>query len=274
MASIVDFFLVLLILAAAAVPSQMLLGGVLGIIPAHRSLRFVGIPALVFFLAILIFVFFNHGVLFGAIAVGAGIGILATLALDSIRIPGYLTGNMPMDLPMRFGTMILGLDKRLKQQVQRRVLRHISEQIQEGVPSTELMDETGFPRLSLRTMRGLLPGAFKAVLAEKGIPSWKVRGSGYLWHYTNGATFGIIHALLFGASWPFTVLFGLVLAFTFIGIIQFLIPPMRLGPRMPTVILVAHVAVILAFGFGFAAFLTPEASAQSLLNQALELLGL
>ncbi|MEE9174462.1 MAG: hypothetical protein V3U30_05755, partial [Thermoplasmata archaeon] len=143
-----------------------------------------------------------------------------------------------------------------------------------GVPSTELMDATGFPRLSLRTMRSLLPGAFKAVLAERGIPSWKVRGSGYLWHYTNGATFGIIHALLFGASWPLTVLFGLVLAFTFIGIIQFLIPPMRLGPRMPTVILLAHVAVILAFGFGFAAFLAPEASAQSLLNQALELLGL
>lgn len=274
MASIVDFFLVLVIMAAAAVPSQMLLGSVLGILPAHRSLRFVGIPALVFFIAVLIFLSLNHPVLLGAIAVGVGIGLLATLALDSIRIPGYLTGNMPMDLPMRFGTMILGLDKRLKQQVQRRVLRHINEQIQEGVPSTELMDEKGFPRLSLRTMRGLLPGAFKAVLAEKGIPSWKVRGSGYLWHYTNGATFGIIHVLLFGVSWSFTILFGLVLAFTFIGIIQFLIPPMRLGSRMPTVILLAHVGVILVFGFGFATFLAPEASALSLLSQVLQLLGL
>ncbi len=274
MASIVDFFLVLLILAAAAVPSQMLLGSVLGILPAHRSLRFVGIPALVFFLAILIFLSFNHPVLLGAIAVGVGIGLLATLALDSIRIPGYLTGNMPMDLPMRFGTMILGLDKRLKQQVQRRVLRHINEQIAEGVPSTELMDAKGFPRLSLRTMRRLLRPAFKAVLEEKGIPSWKVRASGYLWHYTNGATFGIIHALLIGVSWSFTILFGLVLAFTFIGIIQFLIPPMRLGPRMPTVILLAHVGVILVFGFGFAAILSPEASALSLLGQVLQLLGL
>jgi hypothetical protein len=274
MASIVDFFLVLVILAAAAVPSQMLLGAVLGIIPAHRSFRYFGIPALVLFLAIVIFLAFNHPVLVGAIAVGVGIGILATLALDSIRIPGYLSGNMPMDLPMRFGTMILGLDKRLKQQVQRRVLRHINEQIEDGVPTTELMDAKGFPRLPLRTMRGILPGAFKAVLEESGVPSWKVRGSGYLWHYTNGATFGIIHALLFGASWPFTILFGLILAFTFIFIIQFLIPPMRLGPRMPTVILLAHVAVILVFGFGFAAFLAPEASALSLLNQALELLGL
>ncbi len=270
----VDFFLVLVILAAAAVPSQMLLGDVLGIIRAPRSLRIFGIPALVLFIALLLFVFANHGVLFGAIAVGVGVGILSTLALDSIRIPGYLTGNMPMDLPMRFGSMILGLDKRLKQQVQRRVLRHINEQIQEGVPSTELMDETGFPRLPLRTMRKLLKPAFKEVLEERGIPSWKVRGSGYLWHYTNGATFGIIHALLFGASWPFTIVFGLVLAGTFIFIIQYLIPPMKLGPRMPTVILLAHVAVILVFGFGFAAFLAPEASALSLLGQLLELLGL
>ncbi|MFQ5986965.1 MAG: hypothetical protein ACE5KQ_06365, partial [Thermoplasmata archaeon] len=237
-------------------------------------LRFVGIPALVFFLALLIFVFVNHGILFGAIAVGVAVGILATLALDSIRIPGYLTGNMPMDLPMRFGTMILGLDTRLKQQVQRRVLHHINEQIEEGVPSTELMDETGFPRLPLRTMRMLLRPAFRAVLEEEGIPSWKVRGSGYLWHYTNGATFGIIHTLLFGVSWPFTILFGLVLAGTFIAIIQFLIPPMKLGPRMPTVILLAHVGVILVFGFGFGAFLSAEASGLSLLNQALELLGL
>ncbi|MFQ5919395.1 MAG: hypothetical protein ACE5I4_05045 [Thermoplasmata archaeon] len=274
MASIVEFFLVLVILAAAAVPSQMLLGDVLGIIPAHRSFRYFGVPALILFLAILIFLAFNLPVLLGAIAVGAGIGLLATLALESVRIAGYLSGNMPADLPMRFGLMVLGLDKRFKQQMQRRVLRHISERIEEGVPSTELMDAKGFPRLSLRTIRGIMPGAFRAVLEESGVSQWKVRGAGYLWHYANGATFGIILALLFGVSWPLTILFGLILAFTFIAIIRFLIPPMRLEPRMPAVILLAHVALILVFGFGFAAFLAPEASALSLLNQALELLGL
>ncbi|MFQ6012912.1 MAG: hypothetical protein ACE5LS_04640 [Thermoplasmata archaeon] len=274
MTSMAEFFLVLLALAAAAVPSQMLLGDVLGIMRAPRSLRLAGIPALVFFLALLIFLAVNHAVLLGAIGVGVAVGILATLALDSIRIPGYLTGNMPMDLPMRFGTMILGLDKRLKQRVMGRVLRHINEQIQQGVPSDQLMDEKGFPQLPLPTMRKLLKPAFRDVLEERGVPSWKVRGSGYLWHYTNGASFGIIHALLLGASWPFTVLFGLVLAGTFIVIIQFLIPPMRRGPRMPAVILLAHVAVILVFGFAFAAFLAPEASALSLLSQVLQLLGL
>lgn len=274
MASPLDLFLLLLTLATAAVPSQMLLLDVLGKMPAPKTLRFIGVPALVVFIGLLIFFATSHGVLFGAVALGIAAGVLATLALDSVRIPGYLVGWMPMDLPMRFGTMILGLDTKLKLRVMGGAMGHVNEQMKRGVPAASLMTDAGFPRLPMRTMRGLLGPAFKDAMAEGGVSSRRVRAAGYLWHYTNGASFGVIHALLFGASWPFTVLFGFALAGTFLAILRFMIPPMRPGRRMPTVILLAHVGVILVLGIVFQAYLSPQASDLSLLRQVGGLLGL
>ncbi|MEE9237598.1 MAG: hypothetical protein V3U52_07405 [Thermoplasmata archaeon] len=274
MTSVLDFSVVLLTLAVVAVPSQMLLLDLLGKLPATKTLRFVGVPALVVFVLLLLFFSTSNSVLLGAVALGIAAGLLATLALDSIRIPGYLLRWMPMDLPMRFGTMILGLDKKLKLRVMSSVLSNVNEQIQQGVATNELMDEKGFPKLPMLSMRNLLRPAFKHVIEESGVPSWKVRTSGYLWHYTNGASFGVIHALLFGADWLFTILFGFLLAATFIAILRFMIPPMRLGRRMPSVILLAHVGVILVFGIVFQAFLSGGAMELSLLEQLTRLLGL
>ncbi len=274
MASVVDLLIVLLTLAAAAVPSQMLLLDVLGKLPAPKTFRFIAIPAFVIFVILLLLFFTSNRIFFGAVTLGIGAGFLATLALDSIRIPGYLFRWMPMDLPMRFGTMILGLDTKLKLRVMSGVMGYVNEQIREGVPTTRLMDERGFPRLPMRTMRDLLRPAFRDVLQESRVPSWRVRASGYLWHYTNGASFGVIHALLFGANWPFTIAFGLLLAGTFLAILRFMIPPMLPGRRMPTVILLAHVGVILVLGSVFQTYLSAEASGLSLLGQLAKVLGL
>lgn len=250
----------------------MLLLDLLGKMPAPRTLRLIGVPALVVFVGLLVFFSTSYSILFGAVTLGIAAGILATLALDSVRIPGYLLGWMPMDLPMRFGTMILGLDTKLKLRVMSGVMGHVNEQVKQGVPTTALMTEAGFPKLPMRAMRGLLRPAFKDVMAETGVSSKTVRASGYLWHYTNGASFGVIHALLFGASWPFTILFGFVLAGTFLAILRFMIPPMRPGKRMPAVILLAHVAVILVLGVLFQTYLSAEGNELSLLNQLAKLL--
>ncbi len=43
-----------------------------------------------------------------------------------------------------------------------------------------------------------------------------------------------MHAVLLGASWPLTILSACSWAFPFTVVIKFLIPPTRLGPRMPT----------------------------------------
>ncbi len=274
MASTLDLLLVLLTLGAAAVPSQMLLLDVLGKLPAPRTLRFIGVPAFIVFIVLLSFFATSHSVLFAAVTLGIAAGVLATLALDSIRIPGYLFGWMPMDLPMRFGTMVLGLDPKLKLHVMSRVMSHVTEQLQHGVPADRLMNEKGFPKVPMSTMRQLLGPAFDAVSEETGVPSWRIRATGYLWHYTNGASFGIIHALLFGENWLLTIGFGLLLAGTFLAILRFMIPPMRPGPRMPTVILLAHVGVILVFGFVFQAYLSTDASELTLLGQLARLLGL
>ncbi|MEE9182643.1 MAG: hypothetical protein V3U33_08770 [candidate division NC10 bacterium] len=112
-------------------------------------------------------------------------------------------------------------------------------------------------------MRGVASGAGVGS-AGKRLP---------IWHHTKARILGS-STPLFGASWAFTILFGLVLAFTFIGIIRFLKPPMWLGPRMPTAFLLAHVPVIFVIGFSFAAFIVSEASASSSLSQVMQLLGL
>jgi hypothetical protein len=251
----------------------MLLLDVLGKIPAPKTLRFVGIPAFVLFVALLISFYATNPILVGAVTLGIAAGVLATLALDSVRIPGYLIGWMPMDLPMRFGMMILGLDTKLKLRVMSGVMSRVSEEMKNGVPANKLMNEAGFPKLPMRTMRQLLRPAFKETVQEAGVTSRRVRLSGYAWHYTNGASFGVIHALLFGSNWLFTIAFGFALAATFLLILRFMIPPMRPGRRMPTVILLAHVGVILVLGAMFQTYLSRQASEFSLLSQLARLLG-
>jgi len=168
MTSVFDLLVVFLALAAAAFPSQMLLLDALGKMPAPKTLRYFGVPAIVLFIGLLLFFFTSNRVLFGAVTLGIGSGILATLVLDSVRIPGYLLGWMPMDLPMRFGMMILNHDTKLKLRVMSGVLGHVNEQLKQGVPAKALMNEKGFPRLPMRTVRQLLHPAFNEAMQVIG----------------------------------------------------------------------------------------------------------
>lgn len=50
----------------------------------------------------------SHPRLARRVAVGAAIGVLATFALDGLRLMGVVKGWLPMDTPVLFGTVILG----------------------------------------------------------------------------------------------------------------------------------------------------------------------
>jgi hypothetical protein len=111
------------------------------------------------------------------------------------------------------------------------------------------------------------------VLNQNGVPLWKVRLTGYLWHYSNGASFGIAHAVLFGKGpWIFTIGFGLLLAVVFLTIIRFLVPPMAPGFKLPAVVLLAHLAVIFVLGTLVQDYVTPAGDGESIVHSLLDIL--
>jgi hypothetical protein len=221
--------------------------------------------------AISIYVAVIQSPLANLILVGFISGILGTVALDSIRIPGYLLGYMPLDLPLRFGTKALNLDDKFMLGMMPKVLGYVNDQMAKGVSPKSLMNEKGFPKLPVNVIRSFARPTMTEVLNQSGVPLWKARLTGYLWHYSNGASFGIAHAVLFGKGpWVFTIGFGLLLAVVFLTIIRLLVPPMAPGFKLPAVVLLAHIAVILVLGLLVQSYVTPAGDAESIVHSVLE----
>ncbi|MFQ5903002.1 MAG: hypothetical protein ACE5JO_04865 [Candidatus Binatia bacterium] len=234
--------------------------------PAREGWKKLGAPSAIL-LGIVIFFSFDTP-LTSLIGWGIVAGFLGTLALDSIRIPGYLLGYMPLDLPLRFGTMMLDIDKKLKLKMMSRVLSYVNEEVEKGRDVMEVTGgSTGVPRLRVSEIRKLIGPALTTTAEENQVTIPRIRTLGYLWHYTNGISFGIAHAILFGrGSWLLTVAFGLLLATVFLSILRLLIPPMRPGLKLPAVVILAHLAVILVLGTVTQTFISPDAEQHSLLQ--------
>jgi hypothetical protein len=262
-----NLLLVGLTLLAVGTPSQLLLLDILGKFKAPRSIKLLAPPAFVLIIAISVYTIVEQLPLANLIWVGLIAGILGTVALDSIRIPGYLLGYMPLDLPLRFGTKALNLDNKFMLGMMPKVLGYVNDRIAGGISTKNLTDEKGFPKLSVGVIRGFARPTMTEVLEQNKIPLWKVRLTGYLWHYSNGASFGIAHAVLFGRGpWIFTVGFGFLLAIVFLTIIRFLVPPMKPGLRLPAVVFLAHVGVIIVLGIVTQSFVTPAGDGSSILH--------
>ncbi len=256
-----------LTLLAIGAPSQFLLLDILGIVKARIIIKRLALPALILIVGISISSLLRGLPLANLIAVGLLAGILATVGLDTIRIPGYLLGYMPLDLPLRFGTKALNLDEKFMLGMMPKVMGYVNEQIAKGVSTRTLMDEKGFPKLPVKVIRSFAKPTLAEVLSENNVPFWKVRLTGYLWHYSNGASFGIAHALLFGrGAWIFTIGFGLLLAVIFLTIIRFLVPPMKPGFKLPAIVFLAHGAVIVVLGVITQALVTPAGETYSFLG--------
>ncbi len=257
----------LVALVAIAAPSQLLLLDLLGILKAPGSIKKLAPPALLLLGGVIVYSVLNGLALAGLIGVGLLAGIIGTVALDSIRIPGYLLGYMPLDLPLRFGTKALDLDQKFMLGMMGKVMRYINEQMGNGVPSTALMDARGFPTLSVRVIRRFARPTMGEVLQQNSVPLRRVRLAGYLWHYSNGASFGVAHVLLFGrGAWVYTIGFGLLLALVFLMIIRYLVPPMKLGVGLPLVVLLAHAALSVTLGLITQSLVTPSEQTYSFLH--------
>lgn len=256
-----------LTLFAIGTPSQLLLLDLLGKFKAPRSIKLLAPPALVLIIAISIYSAVNQLPLENLIGVGLIAGVLGTMALDGVRIPGYLLGYMPLDLPLRFGTKALNLDDKFMLGMMPKIMGYVNDQMGKGVPSSSLMDKKGFPKLPVRVIRGFARPTMTEVLEKNGTPPWKVRLTGYLWHYSNGASFGVATMVLFGNG-PvlLPVGFGFLLAAVFLTIVKFLVPPMRMGKSLPAVVLLAHVGVIIVLVVVTQTLVTPFGDTGSILH--------
>ena len=90
-------------------PTAMLMLDRIRGLPAPKFLRTQGIPALVLFVAITIYLVAWGHPLAGLIVWGLVGGLVAGIALDAVRLPGVRLGAFPMDMPLMFGMIILGL---------------------------------------------------------------------------------------------------------------------------------------------------------------------
>jgi hypothetical protein len=240
----------------------------LGIFKAPKSIKLLAPPALAIFLGSWAFAYSTSSPTTNLISAGVIAGLLGTAALDSVRIPGYLLGYMPLDLPVRFGTKALGLDDRFMLGMMPKVMGYVNGKMSEGVPSGRLLNKKGFPSLPVGVIRSFARPTLGEVLEQNKVPFWKVRLTGYLWHYSNGIAFGIADAILFGKGpWIFTVAFGVTLAVVFLTIVKFLVPPMKLGAKLPLVVLLAHVAVILVLVLIAHTLITAAGDSSTLVSQ-------
>lgn len=78
---------------------------------ARGYIPFVYLPALLVLLGIALYARRRYGDVFRRLVVGAGMGAVATIALDAVRQAGVIHGWLPGDTPVLFGRMATGSDE-------------------------------------------------------------------------------------------------------------------------------------------------------------------
>lgn len=96
-------------LVVQGVPVGALVADRLFDLPARRLLAISGPPALAIFLAIAAYAWATSNPLFTLLWLGVVGGLLATAALDGVRLIGVRLGLFPADMPTIFGVIIRGL---------------------------------------------------------------------------------------------------------------------------------------------------------------------
>ena len=166
----------ILIIILSGTSASLLLFPPLGIIPYATFRDIAIIPSVVIIFAIGILSRSKFPRLTNRLFKGMAAGVIATLALEAIRIPGYMFAKwMPMDsmvsLPGLFLTEKITMLSEVKQTV-----------MQSGVPIY------------------LYHAPLDAFIA------------GGLWHFWNGATFGIVYALLIGkGKWWYGMIWAVII---------------------------------------------------------------
>lgn len=84
-------------------------------IPAPKVFRYLGPPAAVLYLALIAYALATAHPVLGLIGWGLLGGLLGTAALDLVRLIGVRFNAFPMDMPVMFGVISLGLAPKLQQ---------------------------------------------------------------------------------------------------------------------------------------------------------------
>ena len=196
--SMEEIILSLFALAAAAVSPNVFPAAQAGLADMPVLARRVLIPSVVLLAAVVfVAVVRRHSRLVRRLTVGAGAGLVATVALELVRMISFHLGGMPGDMPKLLGVLLTG-----------------------------------------RFMLG---------------PTLWSNAIGYIYHYWNGISFGIIFAVLLGRRpWPWTVGYSTLIGLGFLAGPD--VKAMGVGfmamqrPSMIVTVVIAHIAYGIILG--------------------------
>ena len=171
-----ELVLTILIIILSGTSASLLLIPPLGIIPYATFRDIAIIPSVIIIFVIGILSRSKFPRLSNRLFVGMSAGAIASLALEAIRIPGYMFAKwMPMDSMISLPGLLLTEKITALSEVKQVIMRS-------GVPMN------------------LYTAPMDAFLA------------GGLWHFWNGATFGIIYALLIGkGKWWYGLIWAVII---------------------------------------------------------------
>jgi len=179
----VELGLTIAVIILSGTSAMLLFFGPLDIVPYATFRNVAIIPSVVAIFAIGIFFRPEFPRLSNRLFVGMAAGTIATFALEAFRIPGYMFAKwLPMDSMISLPGMLLTEKATAIAGVQQLIM-------QSGVPM----------HLYIAPIDAFIAGA--------------------LWHFWNGATFGIVYALFigkgrwwYGLIWAFIIEIGMMLA--------------------------------------------------------------
>jgi hypothetical protein len=124
------------------------------------------------------------------------------------------------------------------------------------------------PQIPMSTFLELATRAFPQTLMEAKARKAKVLGAGYLYHFVNGATYGMAFTLIFGrGSWALAIAWGIFVWAVMMVSMPRMMPMIKFPfPRFLVVPLIAHIAMAIPIGFFAINFVTPDAHASSLVG--------
>ncbi len=122
-----DWLLWIAALVSIGAPSVVLMLSLGKDIPAPTLIKKLGVPALILFLIVIIYSSIVSDPIFSLLVWGAVGGLLAAFALDAVRLTGVKFGAFPLDMPVMFGLMSLGVASKLPKHVMANMVASLSE---------------------------------------------------------------------------------------------------------------------------------------------------
>ena len=95
-------------------------------IPARVLFKVWGLPSLILFAGSVLYALFTHDPIFSLVLWGFVGGIVATAALDVVRLIGVRLGAFPADMPTLFGLISMGLAPALQRNVMAQMVAHLA----------------------------------------------------------------------------------------------------------------------------------------------------